>query len=63
MHIPILTGVQKGHICGSKNGHKLLKNVFLKLNFLHERHLYANCFLYIVNIHCEFRVFQFLDDC
>ena len=33
VQIPILTGVQKGHITDSKSGHILLKNVLLKLNF------------------------------
>ena len=33
MYILILTGVQKGHISGLKNGYNLLKNVHLKLNF------------------------------
>ena len=38
MHIPILTGAQKGHIRGLKNGPSLLKNVLLEINFLEKGH-------------------------
>ena len=43
MHIRIITRVQKGRICGWKEGHMLLLNVLLTMNFEHEGHLYANC--------------------
>ena len=43
MHICILTSVQKGRIYSWKQGHILLTNVLLKINFEHEGHLYANC--------------------
>ena len=33
MHIPILTGIQKGHNSGYENDHILLKNVLLQINF------------------------------
>ena len=43
MHIRTITRVQKGRICGWKEGHMLLLNVLLTMNFEHEGHLYANC--------------------
>ena len=52
MHISILTGVQKGHICGLKNSHILRKNdVLLKLNFQSEDHLNAYFLIYILTIY------------
>ena len=51
MHISILKGVQKGHICGLKNGHNLRKNdVLLKLNFQSEGHLDTYFITYILTI-------------
>ena len=52
MHISILTGVQKGHICDLKNSHILRKNdVLLKLNFQSEDHLNAYFLIYILTIY------------
>ena len=48
LHIPILTGVRKGHNSGRKISHILLKNVLLKLNFQGKGRLYANCFFHIL---------------
>ena len=53
MDIPILTGVQKGHISSQKSPHILLKNLVLNLYFQHEGYLYANCLFYILIIYLK----------
>ena len=57
MHIPILTGVQKTRI-GGWNGHFLLKNLHVKLNYQDEGHLYASCLFYILSIYLKFLLFK-----
>ena len=51
MHIPFLTGVQKGHISGLKNSHILRKKLLLKLNFQCEGHLDTYFLIYILTIY------------
>ena len=60
MNIPILTGVQKGHISGWWIGQNLLKNVLLQTNFQCEARLYANCLLYILNFCFKYLFLQLL---
>ena len=60
MHIPILTGVQKGPISGWKNGHILVKKLLLKRNFEDAGHLSAKCFFFILNLCHKCLLFQFL---
>ena len=60
MHIPILTGTQKGHIRGLKNGPSLLKNVLLGINFQEKSHLYANFMYYILTIYHKWLLLQLL---
>ena len=52
MHVPILGEVQNGQISCWKNGHIILKNKLLKLNFEDERQLYANFLIFILTIYC-----------
>ena len=59
MYIPILTGIQNGHISRLKNADFLLKMFFLKLLFRDEGHLYANCLFYIPAIYPKCHLFQF----
>ena len=59
MNICILTRVQKGRIYGWKQGHILLKNVFLKINFEHEGRLYANCLFWYFSFFIKCFFFQF----
>ena len=63
MHIPILTGVPKGHITVEKIGSNLPKNVLLQLNFQGESHLDANCSFSILAIYRKWLLFQFLACC
>ena len=60
MHICILTRVQKGRVCSWKQGHILLINVLLKINFEHEGHLYANCLFWIFSlfVKCFFSILK-----
>ena len=44
-----------------KNGHILIKNVLLKINFQDEGHLDANFLIYILTIYCECLLFQFFN--
>ena len=57
MHIPILTGVQKGHNSGYKNGHILIKNMLLQINLQVEGKLDAKCYLHIFAFLCKFFFF------
>ena len=59
MHICILTRVQKGRVCSWKQGHILLINVLLKINFEHEGHLYADCLFYTPTIYPKCHSFHF----
>ena len=60
MEIPNLIGVQKGHLVVKKNGHNLLQNVLLKLNFPYDGHLYVNRLVYILTVYFKCLLFQFL---
>ena len=60
MYIPILTEVQNECKCHQKDKVLLLKNVFLKLIFRDEGHLYANGLFYILTIYPKLILFQYL---
>ena len=60
LQIPILTGVQKGHVSLWKSGHNLLKKIILKLDFQHHGHFYAYCLIYTLIIYCKGLLLQFL---
>ena len=60
MYIPILTGVQNGHISCLKDSVVLLKNVLFEAFFPCGDHLYANCLFYVPTIYPKAIFFSFL---
>ena len=60
MNIYILAEAQNERMSVGKNGHTLLKDVLLKINFQDKGHLYVRCLLYILTIYVKCLLFQFL---
>ena len=60
MNIYILAEAQNERMSVGKNGHTLLKDVLLKINFQDKGHLYFRCLLYILTIYVKCFLFQFL---